>query len=247
MSCTILSVSIDTISSEEIYQRIESFIHSTKTHHIITANSIMIKQACGNNDLSNVFRRADLVVADSVGVIWAAKILKEPIPRLFPGIDLMDLCFTYAAQRGLPVYLLGGKQDVITMAVHAVQKKYISLRIAGFRNGYFSKEEENSVFEDIQRAHPAFVFVGIGSPRQEMWISKNLHRFRSPFVMGIGGSFDVIAGTLIRAPLCIRMAGCEWIFRTVQQPWRIWRIRQLPLFAFLVFLQKLKLLSKKTN
>ncbi|MFH1379769.1 MAG: WecB/TagA/CpsF family glycosyltransferase [bacterium] len=239
MTCKILNIDIETISKKQILEKIKSFSTSPSFHHIITANSIMIAHASQSDELKEVFKRSSLVIADSIGLIWASRLLNQEKPVLFPGIDLMMECIAYAEDARCPIFLIGAKPEIIEQAVVNIKDSYPNIRIAGYQHGYFTHSQEEALFSTIKQKRPAFVFVGLDTPRQEWWISRHLEKIHAPVVIGIGGSLDVISGKLLRAPSSMRLWRLEWLFRTIQQPWRILRLRYLVLFSYLVLKEKL--------
>lgn len=243
MPCTILNVAVDTISRSDIVKKINTFIASGHTHHIITANSIMLMHAFKDPGLARTFKKASLVSADSIGICWAARFLREPMPPLFPGIDLMAHCLACADKNAFAIYLIGSKERSLRKAIQNIQRTYPHLHVAGSHHGYFTPDEEHAIIDEIGRLKPAFIFVGLDTPRQEMWISQTIPKVPSTVIIGVGGSFDILSGVLLRAPTIARDLHIEWLFRMLQQPWRIWRLRYLLHFVFLVLLQKFRLLK----
>ena len=156
--------------------------------------------------------------------------------RRIPGIDLMLKICEIAENKNYKVFLLGAKPEIISLAAANIKKKFPGLNIVGLYHGYFNEEDETKVIEKIQDAHPDILFVGLDIPRQEKWIYRNIKRLSAKVVMGVGGSFDVISGKLRRAPKWIRICGLEWFFRFLQEPWRIKRIINLPVFVYRILL-----------
>lgn len=241
MTCNILNIDIETISRKQIFDKIKAYSQSQSFHHVITANSIMLAYTSKIDTLRQVFNKSSLVIADSIGLIWASRFLNQHPPVLFPGIDLMLECIAYAAEQKQSIYFIGSKPKIISQTVSHIQQSYPEIRIAGYHHGYFSSTQEEELFSAIDQSRPTFVFVGLDTPRQELWISQNRQKLHAPVVIGIGGSFDVISGKLLRAPSLIRILRLEWLFRTIQQPWRILRLRYLVLFSYLVLKEKLGL------
>ncbi|MBD3271218.1 MAG: WecB/TagA/CpsF family glycosyltransferase [Elusimicrobia bacterium] len=235
MPCHILSIRVDVLPIKEILHTILHFLEtSDHPRQIITANSIMVSYVPANKRLQKAFEHADLVVADSVGIRWAARTLNQPIPSHIPGIDLLNLCLDAAEQHGYSVYCLGGKPGIIDEAVKTIARTHPKLKITGFNHGFFSESEFEFIRQEIKTKKPDCVFVGLDTPRQEIWIHEHRNVLNTSVIMGVGGSFDILAGTLHRAPQIFRILQCEWLFRFLQEPWRIWRLRRLPVFVFLV-------------
>lgn len=164
----------------------------------------------------------DLINIDGMGVVWGARILGEKVPERVAGIDLFERLLQLAGECGYPVYFLGGTDKVVERTVSVVKEKYLKLKVAGFHNGYFW-ENEDEIVRDIRASGARMLFVAITSPKKENFINKWKHELCVDFVMGVGGTFDVIAGKVRRAPLWMQRSGLEWLFRVFQEPKRMWR------------------------
>ncbi len=234
----ILGVPVYILNSSQIIEKINSFLQKDKHHFIITANSLMLNQVSQDKNLKECFSKADLVIPESVGVVWAIQFLKKikDIERT-PGIDLLWRILNIAEEKGYKVYLLGSKQSVIEEAVKNIKKKLKNIIIVGYHNGYFTLKEEKHIISDINNKKTDILFVGMNATQQERWIYEHLNMFKTKLCMGVGGSFDVISGRLKRAPLWMRNLGLEWFFRFLQQPWRIKRVIRLPEFVIRVILE----------
>lgn len=239
MSYKILNCRIDSFTENEVLDKVISFLHSNKPHQIITVNSLMIWNSLNDTLLQKVFEDADLVVPDSIGIIIAARLLGFKLKDRIPGIDLIKKICSILNKKKLSVFLLGAKPGVCEKVADSLKNLFPDLKISGIHNGYFSDTDE--VISKINDGNPDVLFVGLSTSYQEKWIYNNLKRLNVKIVMGVGGSFDVISGNLIRAPLFIRKIGLEWIWRFILQPWRIKRIIFLPAFLILVLFQKLKI------
>jgi len=198
----------------------------------------MLLHAQEDSELRRILDDAALVVPESSGILWASRIMNNPLKQFTPGIDLMLATCRIAAEGGHPAFLLGSAPGVAERAGQVLQKRYPGLRLAGTHHGYFKGSEEIFVLERVRAARPAVLFVGMGMPAQEKWIAKHLQSLQVPVVMGVGGSLDVLSGRLRRAPRLMRRAGMEWLYRLAQEPWRWRRIAQLPVFAWKVLKEK---------
>jgi N-acetylglucosaminyldiphosphoundecaprenol N-acetyl-beta-D-mannosaminyltransferase len=211
------------------------------SHYMFVVNASKIVAASRNPALLDALRSADLVTADGMSVVWASRLLGRPLAARVTGIDLMERLVTHAAERGLHVYFLGAREESIRGAVAEFISRSPGLRVAGYRNGYFPQSESAAVAETIKQSGASFLFVGMGSPIQEMWIATNLERSGAQFALGVGGSFDHISGLARRAPRWMQHAGLEWLYRLTREPRRLWR-RYLvgnTLFAWLIICQLL--------
>ncbi|MGG1398811.1 WecB/TagA/CpsF family glycosyltransferase [Bacillus salipaludis] len=215
--------------SERIAKGIKTFV--------VTANPEIVMYARENLDYKNIVQEADYVVPDGSGIILAAKILNTPIQERVTGYDLTVRLLELANQNRWRIYLLGGKEETNKKAVANICKQYPHLVMAGSHNGYF-KGKENKIADEIKAANADIVFVALGFPRQEKWISAHYATFSKGIFMGVGGSIDVLAGEVKRAPLVWQKLNLEWFYRLMKQPSR-WR-RMLALPRFLVEILKVK-------
>lgn len=166
---------------------------------------------------------SDIVNADGLGIVWASRLLGDPLPERVAGIDLMHGLMAEADQRGYSVYILGARSEVLEQAVQRLRDEYPSLRFAGWRDGYFADEEESSVAQTIRNSHADLLFIAMSSPRKEYFLSRHGESMGVPFVMGVGGAIDVVSGIRRRAPQHWQKLGLEWLFRLLQEPRRMLR------------------------
>ena len=151
----------------------------------------------------------DITSADGQSVVWASRVLGHPLPERVAGIDLMHELLALSARRGWPVYFLGARQDVLERAVAELGRRYPGLVVSGYRNGYFSKEEEEEVARQVRAAAPKLLFIAMSSPRKEHWLSRYARDTGVSFAMGVGGAVDVVAGVTRRAPRWMQRLGLE--------------------------------------
>lgn len=228
----ILGIGFDEVTMEEALARLGFFVTAGKPHLVITANPEMVMMARGDQLLAEIMERADLVVADGIGVVWASHLVKQPFPQRIPGIELAEGLLQRAAQEGWKVFLLGGADGVATKAGEELQRALPNLKIVGTHHGYFqSGAEEQAIIANIKRQEPDILLAALGVPRQEKWLAAHLGTLKVPVAIGVGGSFNVWAGVDKRAPLWMRKIHLEWFFRLVRQPWRIKRVAVLPIFV----------------
>jgi len=236
----ILDIFVDNLEWGRVADFAEKYIRSRKGHQIITANCLMANAVGRDSQLKRALHNADLVVADSIGIVWASEFLGYGKIARVPGIDLMLKFCEMAAGKGYSVYLLGAHQFVLRKAAENLAKRFSGLRIIGMHHGYFRENEDGRILKEIRNLKPDFLFVGIGTPRGEKWIYQNVRELNVPVCMGIGGSLDVISGKLNRAPRRLRQIGFEWTYRLLQEPWRIGRLPGLLCFVWKVIRQKLR-------
>ncbi len=196
---------------------------------VCTVNALSVMDAEKNPAYAEALRGSFLTLADGAGLVWALKFLGRPVQERVTGIDFMTRLIRTAAAGGLPVYLLGAKEESVRGAVEALKARHPGLKIAGWRDGYFDPSDP-AVAAGIRDSGARILFVAMGVPRQEIWITENAPLLGDMVAVGVGGAFDVISGILKRAPRAWQKLGLEWLFRLIQEPWR-WK-RDLDLFLF---------------
>ncbi len=202
----------------------------------IALNAAKISAIRRDPELAAAVQRAHLVTADGQGVVWGAFLLGNPVPERVAGIDLMDRLVRGAAVSGASVYFLGARHEVVADVVALYQTRHPSLRVAGFRDGYFSVEAEAEVARSIAAASADLLFCALPTPRKELFLDRWADTAGVRFAMGVGGAFDVVTGRIPRAPLWLQKAGLEWLYRFGQEPRRLWRRTLWDHTAFLVHL-----------
>ena len=219
-------------SFEDVIDHIASVLETEKRGYSVAVNPEKIMAARRDNQLKEAIEKAEVTFADGIGTCWAVKKLYGcKIPRI-PGIELMQHLLLYATKANWCVYFLGAKPEVVEKAITKIRSEYKALKIAGYHNGYFQNEAE--IIRQIKEKSPELLFVGLGSPKQEYWMAKNYKKFNKTFCVGVGGSFDVIAEEVKRAPLFLADNGLEWLYRLCKQPSRWKRQRVLLLFFWLI-------------
>lgn len=242
MKVDILGCNVDRLGMDETLQKIEGFVQSGKPNHIITLNAEIIYKAQSDPRLKEIINEADLVTPDGSGVVWASKYLNAPVPERVTGIDLTLKLMELASKKGWTFYFYGGAPSVAETAAQNLQKKHKGLKIVGISHGYISETEKQNLLEDIKEKKPDILLVALGAPGQEFWIKDHQKAIQVPVCIGVGGSFDVIAGKFKRAPEYLQKAGLEWLYRLIKEPHRIGRMAALPKFTLLV-----KLKGRKQN
>lgn len=236
----ILGVRVDNVDCVEALTRIEGFIHSSAPHQVVTVNPEFIVAAQSHTAFRAVLNSASLAVPDGVGLLWAAALLGTPLRERVAGSDLVPGIAALAAQRGYRLFLLGAAPGVAEEAGRRLRDQNPGLIIAGTYAGSPALEEERTIVSLIHLAAPHVLLVAYGAPQQDLWIARNLTRLNVPVAMGVGGTFDFIAGKTVRAPLWMRRAGLEWLHRLWHEPWRWRRMLALPEFVVLVVKARLK-------
>ncbi|MBI5787876.1 MAG: WecB/TagA/CpsF family glycosyltransferase [Candidatus Schekmanbacteria bacterium] len=239
-----LNAPIDALSMSETLKKIEEFVHSKRPHQHMAVNVAKIVNLHQDQALYDSVVQSDLINADGLPIVWAARFLGKVIPERVAGIDLMQELIKLSAEKGYRPYFLGAKEEVVKAVVEIAQKKYPALQVAGYTNGYcFQNGGERKIVENIKNSRADILFVALGSPQKEIFIKKYLQEMQVPFCMGVGGSFDVVAGVTKRAPRWMQKSGLEWFYRFIQEPRRMWK-RYLvtnSLFIYYVLKEKIRL------
>lgn len=234
----ILGVSFDDVTLTEAVDRGAELAGTEGLSYVVTPNPELVMAAEGNEPFRAALNGADLVLPDGVGVVYAAKILGRPLKGRCPGIDFAAGLMERLAQRGGRLYLLGAKPGVAQRAAEALGEKYPGLVVCGCHDGYF--KEDGPVVADIREKKADVVFVCLGAPKQELWMVTHGPATGARLMVGLGGSLDVFAGEVARAPERWQRLGLEWLYRLVKEPSRIGRMAKLPLFLVKAVGVKLK-------
>lgn len=211
---------------------------------VYTPNSEILLHAYKNSDYRDILNRGSLVTADGIGVVYASKILGEPLSERVGGFDLSNKLLEAAAPHNKTLYLFGGKPGIAEKAAVKIEEMYPGIKVIGTADGYFDKEKEKAIIEDINQKRPDILFVCLGFPKQEMWIDAHSD-ISAKVAMGIGGSLDVFAGEVARAPESYQKLGLEWLYRLIKQPSRFVRMLALPKFGLTVIFKGRKFLKNQ--
>lgn len=224
-------VLFDSVSAAEALDVCREFLEEGGAKTVFTPNSEIVQACVENEKLRDTVNSADLVIPDGAGVVLASKLLKTPLAKgKVAGIELFEAILAHCADESVPVFLLGGKPGVAEEAAEKLKEKYPSLTVAGTRDGYFEKigPESDGVVETIKSSGARFCGVCLGAPAQENWISENKGKFGDMLLGGFGGSLDVFAGRVKRAPKFFIKLRLEWLYRLFKQPSRIGRMMKIP-------------------
>jgi N-acetylglucosaminyldiphosphoundecaprenol N-acetyl-beta-D-mannosaminyltransferase len=201
--------------------------------HVVTINAEMTMQARQNPELAKVIQQAELVVPDGSGIVLYLRSQGKKIKRC-PGIELSEQIVQVAAETQKRIFLIGGAPNIVDIVVDNWRQKWADIAIAGAHHGYFDDLIEAKICEQLQNAQPDLILVGLGVPRQELWIQKYRHLSPNSIWIGVGGSFDIWSGTKARAPEWLSQNHLEWLYRLYQEPWRWRRMLSLPHFVWCV-------------
>lgn len=236
---SILGTEVVKMTMTEVLDWIRIMIEQGKHRHIVTANAEIIYRAYKDPQFAGLMSKADIITADGSGVIWAAKTLGNHLPERVTGIDLVHNLLAQAEEKGWRIYFLGAAPEIVEKAVLSTLSKHPLLQVAGYHDGYYSQEENQGVVENIANSKPDILLVGMGAPKQEEFIQEYLPQLNATIAIGVGGSFDVLAGKASRAPKWMQKAGLEWVYRLSREPKRIPRMMALPKFVLAILGNKI--------
>ncbi len=230
MRINVMGVGFDNLTLDEAVEEALRLISQHCSAYVVTPNPEIVMMCRGDGAVMDAVQRADLVLPDGVGVVYGARILGTPLKGKLPGIDFAQALMSELAKIDGRVFLLGSKPGVAEMAAKNLSDRYPGLTICGTMDGYF--KDDAPVIEAVNAAKPDLLFVCLGAPKQELWMQRNAPKLHVGIMAGLGGSLDVFAGTVKRAPKFFQKLGLEWFYRLIKEPWRIGRMMQLPKFLF---------------
>jgi N-acetylglucosaminyldiphosphoundecaprenol N-acetyl-beta-D-mannosaminyltransferase len=220
----LLGLAFDVVTMETAVSRCLAFCRGPRTSHmVITANASHLCMMRRDPELASACRAAHLTVADGMSVVWALRASGQPAPERVAGVDLMARLLAAAGEQRLRVYFLGATCEVVTALVERTRAQYPGIEIAGFHDGYFGPDDHLMVVEEIRASRAHMLFIGMPSPFKETWSERHSQRLEVPVIMGVGGSFDVLAGFIKRAPFLAQSLGLEWFWRLLMEPRKLWK------------------------
>ncbi|MCD7879104.1 MAG: WecB/TagA/CpsF family glycosyltransferase [Candidatus Gastranaerophilales bacterium] len=236
----VLGYEVDLITFKDSISLIIESIKSKRSMHIITINPEIIAMAQNEPAYSEIIKNADLIVPDGSGIKLALK-LKGIKQEQIPGIELAKSVIAECCEQNLSIAMVGAKEDVINKACKNLKSEYANLNIVYSHNGYFDDNNKQEIINNLKNSNANFVLAAMGAPKQEFFIKECMQEMKNTVFIGVGGSFDIWAGEVERAPLIFRKFGCEWLYRTINQPQRFRRIyKTLPSFLFKVIIEAYK-------
>ena len=218
---TLLNGDFDAVSLDETVSSIVDFIKAGERGYLCTVNVAILMMMRENPRLQSFVDKAAFVVADGQPIIWASRLMKNPLPERVTGVDLVEELAERAATEKLPIYLLGATKDVVAEVAERLTRRYPGLEIAGTADGYFGADEAPARAEAVAASGAKILFVGMGVPRQEVFLEEQWERLGVSLAIPVGGSFEVLAGRKTRAPEFVQKVGMEWAFRFAQEPKRL--------------------------
>ena len=234
----ILGVNVDSVTMAQAVERVEQLIAAKKNSIVATANAEMLLRATNDDELKNILNAAELVVPDGAGTVWAARHLGYEMPERVAGFDLVQELMKIAPSKGYKFFLFGSAPTIADKAKLKAEELYPNIEIVGTRNGYFTAADEAEIIAQIKNSKPDILLAALGVPKQEKWLAAHKDELNVPVNIGVGGTFDVMAGVVKRAPKWMQRAKLEWLFRAMLQPSRAGRLIALPKFVFKVVASK---------
>jgi len=218
-----------------------NYIETFEKVNIVSGNPEVLFNGLNDPMLKETFNdKSSIIIPDGVGTVIASKLLKEPVHEKIAGIDVVREVLIKANLEEKSIYLLGAKEEILKKCVENIKLEFPKLKVSGFHNGFFDLNNCDDIIEDIKICEPWAIFVAMGSPRQEIFIKKIIDKLNTHIFMGVGGVFDVFAGELKRAPRWMLSLGLEWLYRVVQEPFRLKRLIVIPKFLLLVLKNRKK-------
>ena len=230
----ILGVRVDALTMAEAVSRAERYMDERACVMIATANAEMIMRATHDEELRDILNHAALVVPDGAGTVWAAHHLGAEMPERVAGYDLAQELMRRAPEKKRRIYFFGSAPGVADKAKKKAEELYPGIEIVGTRNGYFRPSDEEDILKEIRERKPDLLLAALGVPKQEKWLNAHREELGVPLSIGVGGTLDVMAGVMKRAPRWMQRAKLEWLFRGMLQPKRAGRLLALPKFVLKV-------------
>jgi N-acetylglucosaminyldiphosphoundecaprenol N-acetyl-beta-D-mannosaminyltransferase len=239
-SIKILGVRVDDATYRDLMKQVDAFVDSGRPHQVVTLNAEMLVAAHDDPAFTRALNAGDLNVADSAGVLLAARLLGHPLRERVTGSDGIHRLAAHCARQGYRPFLLGAAPGVAEVVAGRLAAANPGLDVAGTYAGSPDPEHEDDIIERVRSTAPDLLLVAYGVPAEEKWIARNRRRLGVPVMIGVGGAFDFAAGVTTRAPAWMRRIGLEWLYRLLQEPWRWRRQLALPRFVALVVLQRMR-------
>jgi N-acetylglucosaminyldiphosphoundecaprenol N-acetyl-beta-D-mannosaminyltransferase len=238
---------MDTYTLPQTISEIERCIKERDFCQHVVVNATKIVEMQTDPFLKQIIHSCKIINVDGMPVVWASKLLGKPVAERITGVDLFQELVELCSIKGYKPFFFGARQEVVESVVQVFKNKYPNLDVAGYRNGYYSSREEMEIARQIRDSGADMLFVAISTPTKEIFINNWLNEMRVPFCMGVGGSFDVVAGRTTRAPRWMQNAGLEWAYRIYQEPRRMWKryVKTNPLFIWMLLKELVRVKREK--
>ena len=234
MSVSVLGLPIQNVTMDEAMKDVTAFLDQRESKIVVTPNAEILQLFSKDSAVKEALLKADYVIPDGIGVIIAAKRLGTPLKEKVAGVDLGTKLLKVCAETGKKVFFLGGKPGVAEQAKEKLLAQYPTIQIVGTRDGYFKAEDEAQIVEEINASQADMLFVCLGAPKQEMFMANHKQDLKIGVMLGLGGTLDIIAGNLKRAPRWMITCRMEWLYRLIKEPRRFKRMISLPFFLLSV-------------
>lgn len=238
----VIGCPVDCLNMNQTIDKIEKTIKEKKTCQHVVVNVSKFMEMRKDPHLKKIIEDCHIINADGMPLVWVSKLMGNPLPERVAGVDLFQELIKLCSEKGYRPFFFGAKEWVVKSVVDNFKAKYPNLNVAGYRNGYYSKEEEVNVAEMIRDSRADMLFVGFSSPMKELFLNKWMPVMSVHFCMGVGGSFDIVAGKTKRAPDWMQQTGLEWLYRVIQEPRRMWKryAKTNPAFVWVAFMEYMK-------
>jgi N-acetylglucosaminyldiphosphoundecaprenol N-acetyl-beta-D-mannosaminyltransferase len=231
-----LGLHLDNVTMGEALGRIDDFVKGKRPRKIFAPNAALYIYSACDAGLKQIYEKCDLLLADSMGVYYGSRLLGNPVREAVNAARLMVKLLERSAAKGYRLYFLGAEKEICETAVGNVRRRYPGIEIVGWHDGYFGEAGEDQVVENIVATKPDILFVAMSTPQKERFVEKNLHRMCVPVSLGVGGTFDILAGKYKMAPPWVTRYCLEWLFRLMQEPGRLWKRYLITNATFLLIL-----------
>ena len=236
----IFNIRINPLRRFEFLAIIESAIRNGRQLAQFGVNSATINDIVRNEEFRHTINSADLVHIDGMSVVWALRSFGYEIPERVATPDLADDILAMAERERMSIFLFGAHENILSLCRKNIEKKFPNIVIAGSRNGYYNPEDEKGIFDLINNASPDILFLGMSSPKKELFFESYRHKLEAKYILGVGGYFDIMSGLIRRAPRWMQDTGLEWLFRLIQEPRRLWKRYLIGIFQFFWLVTKEK-------
>ncbi|VVS95308.1 WecB/TagA/CpsF family glycosyltransferase [Desulfoluna spongiiphila] len=232
----VMGCPVDSYNMDQTIVEVEKSIHNKSMCQHVVVNVSKFVEMQSDSKLKEIIASCDIINADGMPIVWASWLLGVPLPERVAGVDLFQELIRVCSEKEYRPFFFGAHEGVVKGVVESFQAKYPTLDVAGYRNGYYSEDEEAAIAGMIKESKADMLFVGFSSPMKEKFLNKWMPVMNVPFCMGVGGSFDIVAGKTKRAPVWMQKTGMEWSYRIIQEPRRMWRryARTNPAFMWMV-------------
>jgi N-acetylglucosaminyldiphosphoundecaprenol N-acetyl-beta-D-mannosaminyltransferase len=242
----IFNIKVNPLLKKEFIQIIDSHLKEGKQIIQNGVNAASVNELTTNNQLLESYNNSSLVNIDGMSMVWALRFLGHSVPERVACPDLAIDILKLAEKRNFSIFLLGADETTLSLSVNNIRKSFPKLNISGYRNGYFQSKDEYLVIKMINKANPDILFLGMPSPKKELFVEKYKNQLQVKYFLGVGGFFDILAGKIKRAPLWMQKGGMEWIYRFAQEPKRMWYRYMIGNIKFIKLVIKEKYKSRIT-